>query len=72
MMGQEATLMTSNSQQLHVGTYTIMSYSSMPYAGMTPEKMAATIKMHKGRAQNVCIRFVKSLHEPYQALYDTM
>ena len=31
-------------------------------------KMAATLKVRKWHAQNVCVRLVKGLHEPYQAL----
>ena len=45
-----------------------MVYGSTPYVGMTPKKMAATLKVHKWHAQNVCVRLVKGLHEPYQAL----
>ena len=33
-----------------------------------PPKMAATLKVHKRHARNVCIRLVKGLREPYQAL----
>ena len=38
-----------------------MVYDSMPYVGMTPEKMAATLKVHKWHARNVCARLVNSL-----------
>ena len=30
--------------------------------------MAATLKVHKSHAWNVCVRLVKGLHEPYPAL----
>ena len=30
--------------------------------------MAATLKVHKCHTRNVCVRLVKGLHEPYQAL----
>ena len=33
-----------------------------------PQKMAATLNVHKWHAQNVSTRLVKDLHEPYQAL----
>ena len=45
-----------------------MAYGSTPYVGMTPKKMAATIKVHKWHAQNVYVRLVKGLYEPYHAL----
>ena len=45
-----------------------MAYGSMPYVGMAPQKMAATLKVHKWHARNVSVRLVKGLHEPYQAL----
>ena len=45
-----------------------MAYGSTPYVGMTPKKMAATIKVHKLHARNVYDRLVNGLYEPYQAL----
>ena len=33
-----------------------------------PEKTAATLKVHKCYARNVCVRLVNGLYEPYQAL----
>ena len=35
---------------------------------MTPQKMAATLKVHKCHARNICVRLVNSLYEPSQAL----
>ena len=49
----------------------IMAYGSTPYVGMTPQKMAATIKVYKWHAQNVTVRLVNGLHEPYQAVLST-
>ena len=45
-----------------------MAYSSTPYVGIAQEKMAATSKVYKWHVQNVCVRLVNSLYEPYQAL----
>ena len=44
------------------GAPNIMAYHSTPYAGMTPKKMAATLKVYKWRARNVCVRLVNSLY----------
>ena len=38
---------------------------------MAPNKMAATLKVHKWHNQNVCVRLVKGLHKPYQAFSQT-
>ena len=38
-----------------------MAYGCTPYVGMALKKLAATIKVHKWHAQNVCIRSVKDL-----------
>ena len=46
----------------------ILAYSSTPYVGMTPKKMAATLKVYKWHARNVSVRLVNGLHEPYQVL----
>ena len=46
----------------------IMAYYRTPYVGMTPKKMTSTLIVHKWHARNVCVRLVKGLHEPYQAL----
>ena len=43
----------------------IMAYT---HVGMTLKKMAATLKVHKWHARNVCIRSVKGFHQPYQTL----
>ena len=43
-------------------------YHGMPYVGMAPKKMVATLKVHKWHTRNVCIRLVNGLHDPYQAL----
>ena len=51
---------------LHVDVYHGERY--MPYVGMTPKKMAATVKVDKWHAWNVYVRLVKGLYEPYQAL----
>ena len=45
-----------------------MVYGSTPYVGMTLKKMVATIKVHKSHTRNVCVRLVKGLYDPYQAL----
>ena len=45
-----------------------MAYGSTPYVGMTPEKNGGHIEVHKWHAQNVCVRLVNGLYEPYQAL----
>jgi len=45
-----------------------MAYGSTPYVGMTPPKNGGTLKVHKWHTWNVCVRLVKGLHEPYQAL----
>ena len=47
----------------------IMAYGSMPYVGMTPQKMAATLKVHKWHTRNVIS--VSGLYELYQALSST-
>ena len=46
----------------------IMAYSITPYVGMTLKKVAATLKVHKWHTRNGCVRLIKSLHVPYQAL----
>ena len=46
----------------------IMAYGSTPYVEMAPKKNGSHIKVHKWQAWNVCVRLVKGLHEPYQAL----
>ena len=51
--------------QLLMADGCIMAYGSTPYVGMAPKKMAATVKVHKWHAQNVCVRLVNGLHEPY-------
>ena len=43
----------------------IMVYGSTPYVGMAPKKNGGHIK---SAHRNVCIRLVKGLYEPYQAL----
>ena len=43
-------------------------YGSTQYVGMTPQKMAATLKVHKRHDRNVCVKLVNSLCEPYQSL----
>ena len=40
----------------------------MPYVGMVPKKMAATLNVRKWHAWNVDVRLVKGFHEHYQAL----
>ena len=59
------TLQNVNQKAVHMN---IIAYGSTPYVGMTPNKMAATLKVHKWHARNVCIRLVNGLYEPYQAL----
>ena len=51
---------------LHVDVYHDVRYT--PYVGMTPKKMVATVKVDKWHVQNVYIRLVNGLYEPYQAL----
>ena len=46
----------------------IMAYGSTPYVGRASKKIVAILKVYKWHAWNVCIRLVKGLHEPYQAL----
>ena len=45
-----------------------MAYGSMPYVGMVPKKMAATLKVRKSHAGNVAVRLLKGFHEHYRAL----
>ena len=42
-----------------------MAYGSMPYVGIALKKNGGYIK---SAHRNVCIRLVKGLYEPYQAL----
>ena len=50
-------------------SHDIVVYSSTPYICRDdPEKMVATLKVHKWHAQNVYVRVVKGLCEPDQAL----
>ena len=47
----------------------IMVYSR-PYIGMAPRKKGGHIKrVEMTYAQNVCVRLVKGLYEPYQAFF---
>ena len=46
----------------------IMAYGSTPYVGMPWKKIVATLKVHKWHTRNICVRLVKGLYKPYQAL----
>ena len=46
----------------------IMAYSTMPYVGLIPPKMAAILKVHKWYTQNAYFRLVKSHQELYKVV----
>ena len=48
----------------------IMAYGSMPYVGMAPKNNGGHFKSAQWHTQNVCVRLVKGIHEPYQALLE--
>ena len=39
-----------------------MAYDSTPYVGMAPQKMAATLEVHKWHVWNVCVRLINCLY----------
>jgi len=41
--------------ELHTQTL-IMAYGCTPYVGMAPKKIAATLKVRRWHARNVCVR----------------
>ena len=45
-----------------------MAYGRYTICRDDPKIMAATLKVHKRHARNVCVRLVNGLYERYQAL----